>query len=212
MSVRSLIVKSTIEEKIFCGLLSVRSLNRKEFYLLSVATTLGKEIELCIAVSEYTLICQTYSFFKGGSILKPQDYENHTRIVPSFHYFLVPLCFSSLLAGIVFTILSVLNGGAIGTDILITALALIVTITVFFLRSFVCKLQDRIIRAEENLRSFVLTGKMLDNRLTMEQIIALRFAGDEEFPKLCEETVKENLAPDVIKQFIKNWKADHYRV
>ena len=51
----------------------------------------------------------------------------------------------------------------------------------FFCRMFPLQAQDRAIRAEENLRHYVLAGKLLDSRLTIRQIIGLRFAIDEEF-------------------------------
>ena len=79
-------------------------------------------------------------------------------------------------------------------------------------RGFALKAQDRAIRAEENLRHFVLTGELHDHRLTMKQIIALRFASDEEVPTLSQRAVSEKLSPDAIKREIKNWRADFYRV
>ena len=65
-------------------------------------------------------------------------------------------------------------------------------------------------RAEEN-RYFILTGNPLPHSLTINQIIALRFAGDEEFVSLVERTLRKDLAPKEIKQAIKNWKADYHR-
>lgn len=144
--------------------------------------------------------------------MKTQTYDNHTRSVPGFHYFLVPLCFITLIGSIIYAVLSFLNDGSIFASVLFLALSLIVTISVFFLRAFVCKIQDRAIRSEENLRSFVLTGKLLDSRLTISQIIALRFADDEEFPDLCKKAVMYDMNPDDIKKTIQNWKADYYRV
>jgi hypothetical protein len=82
----------------------------------------------------------------------------------------------------------------------------------FLFRSFSLKAQDRAIRAEENLRHFVLTGKLLDKNLTVSQIVALRFAPDEEFIALAERAVKENLNNPDIKKAIKNWKADNHLV
>ena len=81
----------------------------------------------------------------------------------------------------------------------------------FLFRSFALKAQDRAIRAEENLRHFVLTGKLLDKSLSISQIIALRFASEEEFIGLAESAVKEKLSNTDIKKAIKNWKEDHYR-
>ena len=81
----------------------------------------------------------------------------------------------------------------------------------YLFRSFSLKAQDRAIRAEENLRHFVLTGKLLDKSLSISQIIALRFAPDEELIALTERAVKGNLSSTDIKKAIKNWKEDNYR-
>ena len=77
---------------------------------------------------------------------------------------------------------------------------------------FALKAQDRAIRAEENLRHFVLTGKLLDPKLTVRQIIGLRFASDGEFVALAQRAAAENLSEDDIKKAIKTWKPDTYRV
>jgi hypothetical protein len=95
---------------------------------------------------------------------------------------------------------------------LIVVLTFCVLILMFFCRIFALKAQDRAIRAEENLRHFVLTGKLLDPRLTIRQIVALRFASDDEFVALAREAAEKNLAADTIKQAVKKWRADTYRV
>ena len=82
----------------------------------------------------------------------------------------------------------------------------------WFTRTFALKAQDRAIRAEENLRHYVLTGKLLPSSLTVGQVVALRFAPDAEFPALVEKAVANNLSGKEIKQSIQNWKADFYRV
>jgi hypothetical protein len=81
----------------------------------------------------------------------------------------------------------------------------------FHSRSFALKAQDRAIRAEENLRYFILTGNRLDQNLSLYQIIALRFASDEEFVSLTAMTLERNLKPDEIKRLIKNWRPDYHR-
>jgi hypothetical protein len=81
----------------------------------------------------------------------------------------------------------------------------------FHCRSFALKAQDRAIRAEENLRYFILTGNRLNQDLSLYQIIALRFASDEEFVSLTARTIEQNLKPDEIKRLIKNWRADYHR-
>ena len=82
----------------------------------------------------------------------------------------------------------------------------------FFARVFALKAQDRAIRAEEQLRHYVLTGKLLDARLTMRQIVGLRFASNDEFVALAQRAADQSLTPDAIKQAVKQWRADTYRV
>jgi hypothetical protein len=72
--------------------------------------------------------------------------------------------------------------------------------------------QDRAIRAEEQIRHFILTGRALDARLTTAQIVALRFASDSEFPELAQRAVNEQLNEKQIKQAIQQWRADWHRV
>src|SRR6185369_5895648 len=79
-------------------------------------------------------------------------------------------------------------------------------------RTNALKAQDRAIRAEENLRHFVLTGKLLDPRLTVGQIAAVRFAGDAEFPELAARAAAGNMPAKEIKEAVKNWRADFHRV
>jgi hypothetical protein len=95
---------------------------------------------------------------------------------------------------------------------LIVVLSFSVLILMFLCRMFAVKAQDRAIRVEENLRHYVLTGKLLDPRLTIRQVIALRFASDDEFVALAKEAAEKNLAADAIKQAVKRWRADTYRV
>ena len=85
-------------------------------------------------------------------------------------------------------------------------------IIAFKARGFALKAQDRAIRAEENFRYFMLTNKLPDSRLTMSQMIALRFAGDDEFEALAERAANEKLSSADIKKSIKNWRADFHRV
>jgi hypothetical protein len=87
-----------------------------------------------------------------------------------------------------------------------------VALLFWYCRVFPLKAQDRAIRAEENLRHFVLAGRLLDPRLGVKQIVALRFAPDDEFIALAARAVGQNLAPDDIKKAIVNWRPDEYRV
>jgi hypothetical protein len=89
--------------------------------------------------------------------------------------------------------------------------ALVLTLLWLYTRVFAIKAQDRAIIAQEGLRHFIMTGKALDARLTWPQIIALRFASDEEYLQLIEKTLKENLKASDIKKAVTNWRADHRR-
>ena len=94
---------------------------------------------------------------------------------------------------------------------LIPLVAFIFALFFIYVRVFVLKVQDRAIRAEEGLRCFIRTGKPLDSKLTIQQIIALRFAPDEEYLNLMAKALQENLGNKQIKQAINNWKADYHR-
>ena len=95
---------------------------------------------------------------------------------------------------------------------LLVLISLVLACIFWYARRFALKAQDRAIRAEENFRHFILTGKPLDTRLRMSQIVALRFASDEEFIKLAKKAVEEKMSSYNIKMAIKNWKADYSRV
>lgn len=87
----------------------------------------------------------------------------------------------------------------------------VLVIIFWYARVFALRAQDRAIRAEENFRHYILTGKQLPKELTMAQIIGLRFASDEEFPALAKKAAEEKLSQKQVKQAIQNWKADHNR-
>jgi hypothetical protein len=90
-------------------------------------------------------------------------------------------------------------------------LSVILVLIAWYARGFALKAQDRAIRAEENFRYYLATGKPFPKELTIGQIIALRFAADDEFIALAAKAVAENLSSKEIKSQIKNWKADLYR-
>ena len=79
-------------------------------------------------------------------------------------------------------------------------------------RSFALRAQNRAIRAEEALRYFILTGKRMDARLRLGQIIALRFAPDEEFVTLGHRAVEEKLKATENKKDVRQWRDDRHRV
>jgi hypothetical protein len=140
-----------------------------------------------------------------------QNFKNHARIVPLFHVvtslaILIPL----IISVINFFKAVVEKSGRVNAAAIV--LLIIGTILVFwFSRVFALKAQDRAIRAEENFRHFVATGKPLDARLRMSQIVALRFAGDNEFVALAKKAADENMGAKDIKIAVQNWRADNNR-
>ena len=82
-------------------------------------------------------------------------------------------------------------------------------------RVYALKLQNRIILNEMRNRYFHLTGKTFDEKeqdLKLGQIIALRFAGNDELLGLMDRAIAEKLTAKEIKKQIKNWKGDYIRV
>ncbi len=144
--------------------------------------------------------------------METQNYSTHKRFVPLFHYFLFPLLALTLIGSLVNLFKSIGDSERIYSASLIASICVILIFMFFFMRSFAIRAQDRAIRAEENLRHFALTGKLLDSRLRMSQVIALRFSEDEEFIELAKKAADSNLSSNDIKKAIQKWKADHHRV
>jgi hypothetical protein len=144
--------------------------------------------------------------------METQNYANHTQTVPLFHRVLLPVLFLTLIGACVNLYASLGDHQRLYSASLIVVLTIALAIASLLARIFALKAQDRAIRAEENLRHFAMTGKLLDSSLTARQIVALRFAGDTEFPPLARRAAEEKMTPDAIKRAIKDWRADLYRV
>lgn len=144
--------------------------------------------------------------------MQEQNFSNHSRYVPLYHFVTYALILAVLIGSSINLVNTISSGEGVYSASLILVLTIIVLLATWFARSFALKAQDRAIRAEENLRHFIATGKPLDSRLRMGQIIALRFAGDDEFAALAKKAAEENLRGKEIKMAIKNWKADLNRV
>ena len=144
--------------------------------------------------------------------MENQTYKTHVRMDPLYHYVLTVLLLATLVVSIINLVRSLNAEENVMQAVLLLLMTVAIVIIAILVRLYPLKSQDRAIRAEENLRHFVLTGKLLDSNLSNGQIIALRFADEQEYPTLCERAVKENLKPKEIKQAIVNWKADNNRV
>src|SRR5208283_5405125 len=124
----------------------------------------------------------------------------HAKFVPLYHIVLFGIIVLTLIGSIVNLFQSVGDHSRLYNAALIVAMSFAMLLLMFFCRIFPLKAQDRAIRAEENLRHFVLAGKLLDKRLTVKQIVGLRFASDAEFPELARKAADGNMSLDEIKK------------
>ena len=140
-----------------------------------------------------------------------QNFANHVKFVPSYHFFALPV-FGINFVWSLFRLwkLGISFEGIFGV---IFAAALIVL--VLRARLFALAVQDRVIRLEERLRCERLLPADLQARIndfTVDQFVALRFASDAELPALARKVLDEKMNErKAIKQQIKNWKPDYLR-
>ena len=140
-----------------------------------------------------------------------QNYSNHAQYVPLFHFVLLPVLLLTIIGSVVNLVESWGDHGRIYSASLIVVLSVCLFMAAFFGRVFALKAQDRAIHAEENLRHFAMTGKLLDTRLTVPQVVGLRFASDAELVALAQRAAAESLSQSAIKQAVKTWRPDTYR-
>lgn len=145
----------------------------------------------------------------------PQTLTNHTRLDPLFHFFVLPVAAGTLVLEIYHLIRAIVKGGFHFSLAWYVVVALAFVVLVFKTRLYSLKAQDRVIRLEERLRLSTLCAEPLRSRvgeLTEGQLIALRFASDDEVAALAGRALSENMRSANIKKAIKNWRADYYRV
>ena len=142
---------------------------------------------------------------------KPQSFANHTRFDPAFHFFLAPVALANLIATIVHMVRFPNLLSAWLVVLAVTAVAGLLKMRIYAL-----KVQDRVIRLEERLRLSSLLSDPAARSKILElreaQLVALRFAPDEELPALVDQTLSSGLQPKQIKQNIRSWRADHFRI
>lgn len=143
--------------------------------------------------------------------MSEQNFSNHTKFVPAFHFFVLPVMFLNVGWAVMrwkHTLWSM--DGAVGV---LTSVALLVGFLTA--RLFAVTVQDRVIRLEERLRFEKLLPADLQARFSefdRGQLVSLRFASDAELPSLARKVLDEKITQrKVIKQQIKNWRADHLR-
>jgi hypothetical protein len=140
--------------------------------------------------------------------MKEQSFTKHSQYIPGFHI----ITFTVILAALIIAVVLMASSGFNLMTVFGLLVAASLGLLFYYTRQFATGNQDRVIRAEENFRSYRLTGNAMDNRLTRSQIIALRFADDSEYAALSGKAISQNLSPKEIKQAIRQWRADHHRV
>jgi hypothetical protein len=144
-----------------------------------------------------------------------QSFATHRKFVWQYHF----LAFGILAINLVWSLyrlISSLPGVPFFDRLLQAAVAIALLLLAWYGRTFPLKAQDRVIRLEEILRLERLLPADLRARigeLRPGQLIALRFANDEELPELTRAVLDEKIArPDDIKKRIRTWRADHFRM
>jgi len=146
-----------------------------------------------------------------------QNFKNHGRIDPPYHFIAVPILLLNVFFTIYVAIHHALHHGSdhLGVHIWLVIVAIALFVAAANMRVKDLVVQNRVIRLEEKLRyAAVLSAEenAAAQALTLNQVIALRFASDAELSRLIARTLKEKLEPKQIKLAIVNWRADLLRV
>jgi len=140
-----------------------------------------------------------------------QNFSNHGRFVPVYHFFAIPI----FLINFLWSLYRLWQLGFSFTGIFGVILAAALVILVLYARLFALAVQDRVIRLEERLRYAQVLPADLQARtgeLTIAQIVSLRFASDAELPALARKVLDEKMTErKAIKQLIKSWRPDYRR-
>jgi hypothetical protein len=140
-----------------------------------------------------------------------QNLQNHTRLVPPFHMFVLPV----LLLNAGWSIYHLVNTGITFETVLSVLLGFALLLFALYSRTFTLTVQDRVIRLEMRLRLAEVLPVDLRPRIpefSAGQLISLRFAGDAELPALARKVLDDKMSDrKAIKQLIKNWQGDYLR-
>jgi hypothetical protein len=140
----------------------------------------------------------------------PQSLKNHGRLDPKFHI----LTFFVLIVNLIVSIVYLVHHLSFYSAWLVV-LSVVVFIPYFILRLYPLKVQDRVIRLEERIRLQALAPSEWHTqiyRLSEDQLIGLRFAADDEVVELAKQALEHNLNRKQIKERIKDWRPDNWRV
>lgn len=144
-----------------------------------------------------------------------QNFANHAKIVPMFHYVVLPILGVNLVSSIFGLVRSIRTETLSWHAVLGFLVAAALVLLALHARLFALAVQDRVIRLEMQLRLQNLLPADLRPRIsdfTVGQLVALRFASDAELPELARKVLAENLRERrAIKQLIRNWQPDNLR-
>lgn len=139
-----------------------------------------------------------------------QSFEHHAKVVPAFHQVALPI----LALNLIWSIIRVVR--TFSFDALVAVLlAVALVIIALYARLFALTVQDRVIRLEMRLRMAELLPADLKPRIrefTVGQLVALRFASDQELPELARKVLTDGIRDrKTIKKMVKNWQPDFLR-
>ncbi len=141
---------------------------------------------------------------------KVQSAASHAKYDPITHFVLMPIFTINFGVAIYWTLHDPQH--RLGLDLWLVVLAFALILLNMKTRLYTLRVQDRLISLEERLRVSALTSPAEAIRLTTKQLIALRFASDQELPMLVTHTLGEGLTPRQIKERITSWRPDLARV
>ena len=139
-----------------------------------------------------------------------QSLKNHGRFDPPYHFFLTIVSLATIIISIVYAV-----HHTCFYSIWLVVVTVAAFIALFKLRLYPLKVQDRVIRLEERIRLQSLSPSEWHTqiaRLNEDQLIGLRFAADDEVVELAKQALEHNLNRKQIKERIKSWRADNWRV
>jgi len=141
---------------------------------------------------------------------EPQGVKNHGRFDPPYHFFLTVVSIASVIIAVIHCVQRFSFN-----SVWLVVVSLAALVVVARMRQYPLKVQDRVIRLEERLRLQALAPAEWHAqiyRLSEDQLIGLRFAADDEVVELAKQALEHNLNRKQIKERIKSWRPDYWRV
>ena len=132
--------------------------------------------------------------------MKEQHFKKHSQYVPGFHFVTLAI----ILAALVIAIVLIVSSGASSITVFGLLVAVSLGLLFFYTRQFATGNQDRVIRAEENFRTYRLTGKTVDNRLTRNQLIACGLPMTANMPCYQKKLSAKTLGPEKLSRLYNN--------